>query len=50
MPELHSNGSYDPYIAQLFNSLGGGARFNPAAFTAQPGENRDRRCVGDTRR
>ena len=34
MPELHSNGSYDPYIAQLFNSLGGGAQFNPALYGA----------------
>jgi hypothetical protein len=25
MPELHSNGSYDPYIAQMFNPLVGGA-------------------------
>jgi hypothetical protein len=32
MPELHSNGSYDPYIAQLFNSMGGGAQFNPALY------------------
>jgi hypothetical protein len=32
MPELHSNGSYDPYIAQLFNSLGGGAPVNPAFY------------------
>ena len=32
MPELHSNGSYDPYIAQLFNSLGGGTPVNPAFY------------------
>lgn len=32
MPELQSNGSYDPYIAQLFNSLGGGAPPNPALY------------------
>ena len=32
MPELHSNGSYDPSIAQLFNSIGGGAQFNPALY------------------
>jgi len=32
MPELHSNGSYDPYIAQMFNSLGAGAQFNPALY------------------
>ena len=25
MPELHSNGTYDPYIAQMFNPLVGGA-------------------------
>ena len=34
MPELHSNGSYDPYIAQLFNSLGAGAQYNPALYGA----------------
>jgi hypothetical protein len=34
MPELHSNGSYDPYIAQLFNPLGGGGQFNPALYGA----------------
>jgi hypothetical protein len=34
MPELHSNGSYDPYIAQLFNPLGGGAQLNPALYGA----------------
>lgn len=34
MPELHSNGSYDPYIAQLFNPLIGGAQLNPALYGA----------------
>lgn len=33
MPELHSNGSYDPYLAQLFNPLGG-AQFNPGLYGA----------------
>ncbi|MDB5481382.1 MAG: hypothetical protein JWO83_2435 [Caulobacteraceae bacterium] len=34
MPELQSNGSYDPYLAQLFNPLGGGAQVNPAIYGA----------------
>lgn len=29
MPELRTNGSYDPYLAELFNPLGAGTPFNP---------------------
>lgn len=31
MPELHSNGIYEAYFAELFNPLAGGTQFNPAA-------------------
>ena len=31
MPELHSNGNYDAYLAQLFNPAGAG-QFNPGTF------------------
>jgi hypothetical protein len=30
MPELHSNGIYEAYLAELFNPLAGGTQFNPA--------------------
>ena len=29
MPELHSNGIYEAYLAELFNPLAGGNQFNP---------------------
>jgi hypothetical protein len=29
MPELHSNGIYEAYLAELFNPLAGGTQFNP---------------------
>jgi hypothetical protein len=32
MTELHSNGNYEAYLAQLFNPAAGGAQFNPGAF------------------
>jgi len=30
MPELHSNGIYEAYLAELFNPLATGTQFNPA--------------------
>src|SRR5882672_274905 len=32
MPELHPNGNYEAYLAQLFNPLAGGAQFNPGVL------------------
>jgi hypothetical protein len=32
MPELHPNGNYEAYLAQLFNPLAGGAQFNPGVW------------------
>jgi len=34
MPELHSNGVYENYIAQLFNPLSNLSQTNPAAFNS----------------
>jgi hypothetical protein len=34
MPDVHSNGNYEAYLAQLFNPLAGGAQFNPAVSGA----------------
>jgi len=31
MPELHSNGIYEAYLAELFSPLAGGTQFNPTA-------------------
>ena len=32
MPELHPNGNYEAYLAQLFNPLAGGTQFNPGVL------------------
>jgi len=32
MPELHSNGNYEAYLAQLFNPVSGGTQFNPGGL------------------
>jgi hypothetical protein len=32
MSELHSNGNYEAYLAQLFNPATAGGQFNPGAF------------------
>src|SRR5258708_11529048 len=37
MPELHSNGIYEAYLAELFNPLAGGTQFNPTASPTASG-------------
>jgi hypothetical protein len=32
MPELHPNGNYEAYLAQLFNPISGGTQFNPGVL------------------
>lgn len=33
MPELHNNGNYEAYLAQLFNPMGSGGQYNPYGYT-----------------
>ncbi len=35
MPELRTNGSYDPYLAELYSPLGAGAGFSPGLMAGQ---------------